>query len=87
VPRRFAGVAELAAVTRAALGARPALASADRLRGGSKKGVYRLTFDDQSTVIAYVWAPEENFWAARDADAGPFSEASGATAGRRLPRP
>ncbi|WP_018220300.1 hypothetical protein [Salinispora pacifica] len=35
-------------------------AALDRLTGGSKKGVYRLRLDDQSTAILYVWAAGEN---------------------------
>ncbi|MFD9605514.1 hypothetical protein OG609_01610 [Streptomyces sp. NBC_01224] len=34
----------------------------DRLRGGSRKGVYRLTLDNGSTVIDCIWAPAENYW-------------------------
>jgi aminoglycoside phosphotransferase (APT) family kinase protein len=52
-----------------------------RLRGGSKKGVYRAILGDRS-VIAYVWAESENYWPAPDpatADADdPFADASGA---------
>jgi hypothetical protein len=83
--RSFAGVRDLVDVTEAALGGRPRLSAVDRLRGGSKKGVYRLAFDDQSSVVAYVWNETENFWPAPDdasaqnADrADPFSDASGA---------
>jgi hypothetical protein len=69
-------------VARAALPGRR-LAGVSRLRGGSKKGVYRLLFDDDGTAIAYVWADEENYWpgahAVTPADAydDPFSHASG----------
>jgi Phosphotransferase enzyme family len=53
-----------------------------RLRGGSEKGVYRLTFDDDSTAIAYIWDDAENYWPATHAaeaedHADPFSQASG----------
>jgi hypothetical protein len=34
----------------------------ERLRGGSKKGVYRLAFDDGRTVVGYVWHPSEDYW-------------------------
>jgi len=79
--RCFAERRELADVVRAALGPGRRLASVERLRGGSKKGVYRLTFDDQSTAISYVWDAAENYWPARqgageDRD-DPFSDASG----------
>ncbi|WP_329349536.1 aminoglycoside phosphotransferase family protein [Streptomyces sp. NBC_01261] len=51
-----------------------------RLRGGSKKGVYRLTFQDRSTAVAYVWSPDEDLWDAGPADPrDPFSHASGLT--------
>ena len=32
------------------------------MAGGTTKGVYRLTLDDGSTVVAYSWAKSENFW-------------------------
>ncbi|MFE3452769.1 phosphotransferase [Nonomuraea sp. NPDC059194] len=35
---------------------------AERLRGGSKKGVYRLTFDDGRTAVVYDWDESENYW-------------------------
>ena len=71
----------LAAVVRSALGGTRRLTGVARLRGGSKKGVYRLTADDGSTVIAYIWGAAENYWPnAPSGDAGdqadPFSDAS-----------
>jgi len=42
---------ELAGVVRAAFGPARRLADVQRLRGGSKKGVYRLTLDNGSTVV------------------------------------
>lgn len=51
-----------------------------RLRGGSKKGVYRLALD-RTTVIAYLWHDSEDHWpaTAHSTDpADPFSHASGA---------
>ncbi|MFI6618184.1 phosphotransferase family protein [Streptomyces sp. NPDC050528] len=74
------------------------LTDVTRLRGGSKKGVYRLTFQDRSTAVAYVWSPDEDLWDAGPADPrDPFSHASGlplftaaanrlAAAGVRAPR-
>ncbi|WP_405973891.1 aminoglycoside phosphotransferase family protein [Streptomyces sp. NBC_00988] len=51
-----------------------------RLRGGSKKGVYRLAFQDRSTAVAYVWSPDEDLWDAGPGDPrDPFSHASGLT--------
>jgi hypothetical protein len=72
----------LAGVARAALGAGHRLVGVSRLRGGSKKGVYRLTCDDDSTVIVYIWDDAENYWPSAQADdagnhADPFSPASG----------
>ncbi|MFE3035417.1 phosphotransferase family protein [Streptomyces canus] len=67
---------DLAPLARAATGR--ALAGVDRLRGGTKKGVYRLTLDDGTTVVAYVWSPDEDYWDAGPADPrDPFSAGSG----------
>ncbi|CAM5685985.1 phosphotransferase [Streptomyces aurantiogriseus] len=57
---------DLAPLARAATGRQHGLAGVARLRGGTKKGVYRLTFDDDTTAVAYVWSPDEDYW-----DAGP----------------
>jgi hypothetical protein len=59
---------------------RPAarLAGLERLAGSSKKGVYRLTFDDSATAIVYCWSAEENYWPAGPSiDDDPFAGASG----------
>jgi hypothetical protein len=69
-------------VARAALGAEHRLVDVARLRGGSKKGVYRLTLDDETTAIVYIWDDAENYWpithgGADDDLADPFSAASG----------
>jgi hypothetical protein len=70
--------ADLTPLARAALGTDRTLVSATRLRGGSKKGVYRLTCDDGTTAVAYVWSPEEDYWDPGAADPrDPFSHASG----------
>lgn len=51
----------------------------NRLTGGSKKGVYRLGLDDQTTVILYVWKADENYWPPSPTVADdPFTDASGA---------
>ena len=55
---------DLAGVARAALGRSRTLESVARLAGGSRKGVYRLTMDDRTTAIAYLWAADENYWPA-----------------------
>jgi hypothetical protein len=80
--RRFAEQQDLAAVVRAGLGPGHRLTAVERVSGGTKKGVYRLTLDDDSTVIGYVWAAAENYWPQQPgggtADlADPFSDASG----------
>ena len=68
----------LAPLARTALGAGRRLDAVTRLRGGSKKGVYRLTCDDGSTAVAYVWSPDEDYWSESPADPrDPFSHASG----------
>lgn len=67
---------QLVSAARTALGAGHRVVEVKRLCGGTKKGVYRLTFADESTVIVYSWAPEENYWpTARRTD--PFADASG----------
>jgi len=67
---------QLAGVVRA-FDADRRLVTVDRLRGGSRKGVYRLGFADRTTVVLYVWAGSENYWPARAEAAGPFADASG----------
>lgn len=56
---------------REALGGGRRLERAERLTGGSKKGVYRLTLDDASSVVAYVWQAAENYWPQDGADDDP----------------
>ncbi|MEV0178176.1 phosphotransferase [Streptomyces sp. NPDC050625] len=71
-------VAALAPLTRAAVGPARTLVAVTRLRGGSKKGAYRLALDDATTVVAYVWSPDEDYWDQPDSDPrDPFSHASG----------
>ncbi|MEV4625108.1 aminoglycoside phosphotransferase [Micromonospora sp. NPDC049523] len=79
-------------------GSHSRLTGLDRLTGGSKKGVYRLGLDDQTTVILYVWAAGENYWPpSPTVPDDPFTDASGAelfaashaalaAAGVRIPR-
>lgn len=52
---------ELAPLARATLGPARTLTAVARVRGGSKKGVYRLFLDDGSTPVAYVWDPAEDY--------------------------
>ncbi|MEU0410847.1 phosphotransferase [Streptomyces griseorubiginosus] len=87
---------DLAPLARAATGR--ALTDVTRLRGGTRKGVYRLVLDAGTTVVAYVWSPDEDYWDAAPADPrDPFSAGSGVevftaahdrlvTAGVRTPR-
>lgn len=77
--RRVLAHDDLAGVARAAFDARHRLVGVSRLRGGTKKGVYRLSFDDDSTAIAYIWDEAENFWPSAPAGdpADAFSPASG----------
>ncbi len=51
----LAGAAQAAFATRT-------LEAVSRLAGGTQKGVYRLTMDDGTTAIAYLWEESENFW-------------------------
>jgi hypothetical protein len=80
--RRVVTKDHLEGIARAALGTGRRLVAVARLRGGTKKGVYRLTFDDDSTVIVYIWDDAENYWPTTQGDeaddhADPFSAASG----------
>lgn len=71
---------QLAGAARAALGGGRRLAAVERLAGGTTKGVYRLTMDDATTAIAYVWEDSENYWPSTEHDgdlADPFSPGIG----------
>ncbi|MEW1956673.1 phosphotransferase [Kineococcus sp. NPDC059986] len=51
-----------------------------RLRGGTKKGVFRVGTTDGRSVVLYVWHPEEDWWhGSQDpaADVEPFTAANG----------
>jgi hypothetical protein len=70
----------LAGAARAALGGGRRLEAAERVAGGSKKGVYRLVMDDATTAIAYLWDDTENYWPAAEGDddlTDPFSPGLG----------
>lgn len=60
--RRFVEAGQLGGLVREALGDGRRLVEIERLRGGSKKGVYRLRFDDEWTALLYVWSEDEDFW-------------------------
>ncbi|GCD92561.1 aminoglycoside phosphotransferase [Embleya hyalina] len=71
---------QLAGAVRAALGGGRRLAGVERLTGGTRKGVYRLTMDDATSAIAYLWEDSENYWPAHEGDddvADPFSPGVG----------
>jgi hypothetical protein len=71
---------QLAGAARAALGSGRRLERVERLRGGTSKGVYRLTMDDATTAIAYLWEASESYWPATQWDgnlADPFSPVAG----------
>jgi hypothetical protein len=91
--RRFADIEDMRPVVRAAFGGDQSLLRVERLAGGSKKGVYRLTMDDGGTALVYAWDDSEDYWQGvlpegADDPADPFSHASGLTlfeaAARRL---
>ena len=66
---------QLAGAVRAAFGDGRRLDAVERLAGGSRKGVYRLSLDDATTAIAYVWEDSENYWPTAEGDndhADPF---------------
>ncbi|MFB9689451.1 phosphotransferase [Amycolatopsis plumensis] len=79
--RQFADVEDLSKLVRDALGPGCRVVAVKRLRGGSKKGVYRFRLEGTRMpgVIVYSWAEAENFWPGeREADpADPFAPASG----------
>ncbi|MFJ9905209.1 phosphotransferase family protein [Streptomyces sp. NPDC101152] len=82
--RKLAEIEDLSGVVRDVLGPGCCVTAVDRLRGGSKKGVYRVRVDGtpMASVIVYNWAEEENFWPGQNGiDAGdPFAPASGLAA-------
>jgi hypothetical protein len=77
--RRFVQVEDVAGWVSEVFGAGRRPVGVRRLRGGSKKGVYRLGFDDGFSVILYSWADDEDFWPASPGagEADPFGHASG----------
>ncbi|MEY9484245.1 hypothetical protein RKD26_000039 [Streptomyces calvus] len=79
--RQFTDREALSGIVHEALGAEADIVGVDRLRGGSKKGVYRVHTSGSraASVIVYSWAEAENFWPAAEAidAAHPFAPASG----------
>jgi len=68
---RQVGREDLAGVARAALGGARRLEAVQRIAGGTRKGVYRMTFDDAGTAVAYLWERSENYWPAGESDGDP----------------
>jgi hypothetical protein len=73
---------QLAPLLQAAFGGQRDLLDVARLPGASKKGVYRATFQDESSAIVYIWADGEDYWPSSGTERGPdpadpFSHASG----------
>ncbi|NUS10212.1 MAG: aminoglycoside phosphotransferase family protein, partial [Streptomyces sp.] len=62
----FGDSGELAGLVRDALGPGCRVAGVRRLRGGSRKGVYRVRLegarDGTGSVVVYRWAAGEDFW-------------------------
>jgi hypothetical protein len=79
--REVVGIEDLAGLVRDALGPGCRVVAVERLRGGSKKGVYRVRVDGtpMTSVIVYSWAEEENFWPGHGGidSSDPFAPASG----------
>lgn len=80
--RRFADAAQLSGVIREVFGTDRRIRTVDRLPNGTKKGVYRVTLDDRTSAIVYVWSPEEDYWDGLLPDqahdpASPFAHSSG----------
>ncbi|WP_121182111.1 phosphotransferase [Nocardiopsis sp. Huas11] len=77
----FATTEDLSDVVREALGSGYRITDAERLRGGTKKGVYRLRLDGGAaeSVIVYRWTSGEDFWpeTGEDDPTDPFAHASG----------
>jgi hypothetical protein len=79
--RQFTDSEALSGIVHEAMGGETRVVGVDRLRGGSKKGVYRVhtSGSHAASVIVYSWAENENFWPTAEAidPAHPFAPASG----------
>ena len=53
--RKFADTETLTPVMREVFGNDRRIGAVDRLLNGTKKGVYRVTLDDATSTIVYVW--------------------------------
>ena len=85
--RRPLAADDLTGVVRAAFGPEQRITEVQRLRGGTKKGVYRVGLQRggcravPGSAIVYSWADEENFWTPALPSSGP-----GPTVSTRDPR-
>lgn len=77
--RTFVRPEDLTLLVRDVFGADRRLVILDRLTGGTKKGVYRLTLDDGYRAVLYVWHQNENYWPVVD-DGGEFGDPHGLAA-------
>lgn len=80
--RKFADAETLTPVLREVFGTDRRITAVDRLRNGTKKGVYRVTLDDATSTIVYVWNADEDYWDGllpdgHDDPSNPFAHASG----------
>jgi hypothetical protein len=80
--RTLADRGQLAPLLQATFGRQRHLRDVARLPGASKKGVYRATFEDESSAIVYIWSDAEDYWPSSGPEgspdhADPFSHASG----------
>jgi hypothetical protein len=65
-----------------ALGRSVQVGDVQRLRGGTKKGVFRITTTTGTSVVLYVWHEDEDWWSTSTdpaADVEPFTPANGMT--------
>jgi 6-phosphofructokinase len=60
--RKFADAETLTPLMREVFGTDRDITAVDRLLNGTKKGVYRVTLDDATSTIAYVWNADEDYW-------------------------
>ncbi|GAA1608102.1 phosphotransferase [Nonomuraea maheshkhaliensis] len=68
--RRFVGADDVAPLAREVFGPGRTPVTVQRVRGGTSKGVYRLSADDGRSAILYVWSQDEDFWRAPSGQAG-----------------
>ncbi|MBT0768339.1 hypothetical protein KIH74_05355 [Kineosporia sp. J2-2] len=80
--RRTAETEDLSTLVPAALGPTARITGIERLRGGTRKGVYRVHLAPSNpgpaSVIVYSWAAEENFWPGAGTPTAPATTAPAA---------